>query len=96
MPTTEMTMLKLADELGSVLTTRTLAEDLRAHVEAAAATYDVVLDFEGVDAIAPSFADELFAKLPPHLTQSGRVRFENLSEDLLALVRFVVANRAAS
>jgi STAS-like domain of unknown function (DUF4325) len=88
-----MTMLKLADELGPVLTTRSLAEELRERVETLADGGDVVLDFEGVEAIAPSFADELFAKLPPALTDSGRVRYENLSDDLLALARFVVANR---
>jgi hypothetical protein len=45
--------------------------------------------------IAPSFADELFAKLPRELVESGRIRFEHLDEDLTALARFVVRGRDA-
>jgi STAS-like domain of unknown function (DUF4325) len=87
-------MIKPAEELSPVLASRPLGEELRERIQAAAEEGEsVVVDFEGVETMSPSFADELFAKLPRSLTDSGQVRFENLGDDLLALVRFVVAGR---
>jgi hypothetical protein len=54
---------------------------------------EVTVDFDGVMVISPSFADELFAKLPRAAIESGRVRFVNLDEDHEALVRFVFEGR---
>jgi hypothetical protein len=88
-------MIRPADDLGPVLTSRSLAEALRQRVEAAAVREEVVIDFAGVEAVSPSFADEIFAKLPRELVESGRVRFENMDEDLQSLAEFVVASRAA-
>jgi hypothetical protein len=88
-------MIKPAEELGPVLTSRSLAEDLRARIEALTARGEaVVVDFEGVEAVSPSFADEIFAKLPNDLVESGQVKFENIAEDLQHLVDFVVAGRS--
>jgi hypothetical protein len=93
----EATVLRPADELGPVLSGRFAAETLREQIEASVATGEqIVIDFAGVEAISPSFADELFAKLPRRLIESNQIQFENLDEDLLALARFVIAGRAAS
>jgi hypothetical protein len=95
--TIETTMIKPAAELGSVLTSRSIAEELRLRlVEIAGRGERVVVDFDGVEAMSPSFADEIFAKLPAELVESGAVRFENLDEDLLTLMRFVLAGRASA
>ena len=95
--TTKMT-LKPADELGSILAGRKVAASLRDRVEAALARGETVwLDFEGVDAMSPSFADELFAKLSVRLgTGNDQVRFEHLRDDQLALVEYVLRGRPSS
>ncbi len=95
--TIEATMIRPASELGSVLTSRSLAEELRLRVVGIASRGEhVVIDFEGVEAMSPSFADEIFAKLPAELVESGAVKFENLDEDLVTLMRFVLAGRASA
>ena len=43
--------------------------------------------------MSPTFADELIAKLPRDLLDTGRVRFVNIDEDLAFLVDFVIAGR---
>lgn len=89
------TMVRPADELGPVLTGRTVAARLREEVERElAAEGEVTIDLEGVEAISPSFADELFAKLPREALNSGRVRFEHLDPSDSALARFVMAGRS--
>jgi hypothetical protein len=94
---TKMT-LKPADELGSVLAGRNVAASLRDRVEAALARGETVwLDFEGVDAMSPSFADELFAKLSVRFgTGDDQVRFEHLRNDQRALVEYVLRGRPSS
>lgn len=49
----------------------------------------VVVDLAGIELVSPSFADELFAKLPPDLVADRRVRFANASEEIKALARGV-------
>jgi anti-sigma regulatory factor (Ser/Thr protein kinase) len=91
------TVLRPSDELGSVLTGRSIGAELRERILAALEAGDVVeVDFEGVEVMSPSFADELFGKLPPEVLASGRVKFENLADDLTFLARFVAAQRARS
>ena len=48
-----------------------------------------VVDLEGITTIAPSFADELFAKLPAELVRDRRVRFTNASDEIRAQARGV-------
>jgi anti-anti-sigma regulatory factor len=94
MPT--QTVIRPAEELGPVLAGRGLATTLRERVEGALASGDaVVIDFEGVEAMSPSFADELFAKLGVTLDDE-RLRFENLDDDLRSLARFVIEGRSES
>jgi hypothetical protein len=96
-PEQQVTMLRLADDFGPVLTGRFLAEDLRRRIEEFVSSGDeVVLDFAGIEAMSPSFADELIAKLPQDALASNAVRFEHLDEDLRALVRFVVEARRSN
>jgi len=97
MTATGVTMIRPADELGAVLSSRFAAETLRSRIESELdAGHEVTVSFEGVIAISPSFADELFAKMPPEAERSGRLRFVDLSEDLLAIARFVKEGRGRS
>lgn len=52
----------------------------------------VVIDLEGVDAMSPSFADEVFAKLADEIS-ANQVRFENISPGIRSLARFVTLGR---
>jgi anti-anti-sigma regulatory factor len=90
--------IRLADEFGGVLLGRGNAERIRSRIESAArgTNEPVVVDFEGVITVSPSFADELFAKLDPTLRRSGRVEVRGMSPALSAIERFVVAGRPAS
>ena len=85
--------ISLATEAGAVLTGRSAAAVLRRRVEAAAGDGQVVLDFEGVAAVSPSFADELFAKLDPSLVDAGIVTFENLGPGVRHIADYVVKAR---
>lgn len=59
-----MITIKIAEELGTHLSSRSLATRLRARIESAVdAGQVVVLDFAGVDTLSESFADEVFAVL---------------------------------
>lgn len=94
MTTKENTVIRPADTLGMVLSSRFAAVELRNDIEQELRSgADVVVDFEGVIGISPSFADELFAKLPEGARREGRLRFVNLDEDLLAIARFVREGR---
>ena len=94
MTTTLMTMIRPAEELGPVLSGRFEAEQLRQRIEHELAIgRSVVVSFDGVLAISPSFADELFAKVPEDAIEEGRVEFVDLAEDLLAIARFVREGR---
>jgi STAS-like domain of unknown function (DUF4325) len=86
--------IRPADTLGAVLTGRSIAAALRAEVEEhLRSDEEVILDFENVAAISPSFADELFAKLPTEAWKSKRVIVEHLDEDSAAFARILIANR---
>lgn len=93
MATMQMTRIRPADELGAVLSSRFLGAELRARIEALLREGDVVVDFAGVEAVSPSFADELFAKLPTEAASGGRLKFKNLGDDTAALARFVAESR---
>ncbi|MGE5282664.1 MAG: STAS-like domain-containing protein [Chloroflexota bacterium] len=92
---TTMMMIRPAQELGPVLAGRNVAASLRGRVEAALARGEaVVIDFEGVHGMSPSFADELFAKLSVRPDEGGdRIRFEHLRDDLQALMDYVLRGR---
>lgn len=93
MTTQPRMMIRPADELGPVLAGRGLAATLRTRVEASLkAEGSIVIDFAGVESMSPSFADELFAKLPA--PDEERVKFEHLSDDLQSLVQFVIEGRS--
>jgi hypothetical protein len=86
--------IRPAERLGAVLTGRSVAATLRGEVEAHLKTGEnVVLDFENVAAMSPSFADELFAKLPHDAWKAERVTVEHLDEDSAAFARILIANR---
>jgi STAS-like domain of unknown function (DUF4325) len=84
--------MRLADRYGEILGGRVLGDELRAeilmHVQAGE---EVVVDFEGVVAMSPSFADEVFGKLPAAVAE--HVEFANVSADLQAVADMVRAGR---
>lgn len=82
-----------ADEYGPVLAGRGSAGRFRAQVEKLAERAPVVIDFDGITTVSPSFADELFAKLSPDLIEDGNVRFENMGDGIDAIARYVVGLR---
>lgn len=90
-----MTTISLLDRLGAAPAGRTVAGELRAELEAHAARGPVVLDLTGVEVMAPSFADELFAKLDAEFERSGRIAFRGLDPALEPLVRMVRRRRPA-
>lgn len=87
--------IRLADEFGGVLLGRSNAEQIRNRIESAARGSDepVVVDFQGIITVSPSFADELFAKLDPALRESDRVEVRGMSPALKSIARYVVAGR---
>jgi anti-anti-sigma regulatory factor len=79
-----------------VLAGRGVARVLHARVEESIGERgSVVVDFEGVESMSPSFADELFAKLSVR-PDDERITFEHLNDDLQALARFVIEGRTGS
>jgi hypothetical protein len=95
-PTAETHTVNLAEEQGRVLTGRASAARIVERVAAELSAGDVVvLDFAGVQAVSPSFADELFGKLASRL-RSDNVRFANLSEHLTSVARMAEQQRRAS
>lgn len=77
------------DDLGCALIGREAGALLRERIVRAARHGVVVVDLEGITTIAPSFADELFAKLPAELVEGRRVRFTNASDEIRAQARGV-------
>lgn len=74
--------MKLSEKHGPVLAGRTQAIHLR-ELLASELREDgvVVLDFDGVETVSPSFADELFGRFVDAVGEEN-VRFENLNPHL--------------
>lgn len=87
--------LKPAEDLGPVLTGRAVAARIREDVERAlSAGENVVVDLQGVEFVSPSFADELFAKVPRTALEDGRLSLAHVNEDTAELIRFVQFGRS--
>jgi len=85
-------MIKLADEFGPVLAGRVTAVGIREEIESLARQgEDVVIDLDGVEAISPSFADELFGKLPAAVKES--ITFQGGSPFLEHIARMARTSR---
>ncbi len=92
--TSLMTTISLCERLGSVLVGRGPGALLREEIEdAARAGRLVIVDFEGVGMVSPSFADELFAKIDPEIVAAGNLHFKNLDDDLREIVAIVRHSR---
>jgi hypothetical protein len=92
MTMSECLEVRLADDHGAVLAGRDLAKHIRREVvDRVEHGEDAVIDLDGVVAISPSFADELFGKLPAAVGE--KVRFENVSDHLSAVARMARAGR---
>lgn len=84
--------MHLAEEHGDVLGGRDLAGEIREEVvRRVEAGEEVVIDLDGVLTVSPSFADELFGKLPASV--GSRVQFENVSEHLQSVAEMARAGR---
>lgn len=85
--------ISLLERFGPAPAGRTAARVLRDEIEAGAAHGTVRLDLTGVQVMAPSFADELFAKLDHGLEAAGRVEFVGVPAELEPLIRMVRRRR---
>ena len=91
----ELVTIRLS-EVGPFLGGRPLAVALRERVLGAIAASDnVVVDLTGVQAMSPSFADELFGKLDPALWANQRIRLTG-EPGLTAMVQVMVQRRASA
>ncbi len=88
----DVVTIRLADT-GQLLGGRPLAAQLRQHVTETAAAHAVIVDFEGIQAMSPSFADELFAKLDQQLLETGRVQLRDADSQFKALVDVMITQR---
>lgn len=81
-------------EVGGFLGGRPLAARLRQQITEQAAYHVVVVDMEGIEAMSPSFADELFGKLDSSLWNSGRVSLIHVRKQLAPMVTVMIQRRA--
>lgn len=77
-------------ELGPDISGRTRGEAMRASIDSGVT--EVVFDCTGIEAMSPSFADEVFGKLAAE-PQRPRIMLTSASQDILALARFAVSER---
>lgn len=95
MTTSATHIIKLAERHGPVLTGRGLAEEVRTEAESLVQAGDqVVIDLAGVQAVSPSFADELFGKLMANV-EGGAVQFKNVDAHLKDVARMAQNGRPA-
>lgn len=86
--------MELAKEHGEVLGGRVLGEEIRAAVVGMVKAGEVVtLDLKGVLAVSPSFADEVFGKLPAEVGDQ-QVTFVNLSPQIQEVAEMARAGRS--
>jgi hypothetical protein len=57
---------------------------------------EVIFDCEGLESMAPGFADEVFGKLATQASPRSTMRVVNAAKDVLDTIRFVVAQRTRS
>jgi hypothetical protein len=96
MATATKDKMKLAEAYGPVLTGRASAARIVDSVlERLARGERVEIDFTSVQAVSPSFADELFGKLTTRVG-NDRVKFTNLSAHLLSVARMAEQQRRVS
>lgn len=81
-------------EHGQDLSGRPLGKVIRAEVLGAGRDA-VILDFDGVESLSPSLADEAFGLLAL-AKDRPRIRVINATPDIVATVRFAVGNRSAA
>lgn len=85
--------VRLAETKGANLSGRMRAINLREALETELDRDGVViLDFEGVEGMSPSFADELFVRFVDKVGED-RVKFENMSEQLVGIAAVVQRRR---
>ena len=89
-------------EWGAALGTRNRGEVVRRELEQALdddPTQVVVVSFEGVQRVSPSFADECFGKLALKLGTEGvrkRLRFAAAENAVASVVMYAIRNRLIS
>jgi len=85
-------------DYGKYLLTRPQADELREKIQNAVEEYDtVIVDFEGIPAVGPSFTDELFGNLVESLGRKeflAKFKFKGLSELNRRVLRLVITNRS--
>ncbi len=96
-PMQESTNAVKLREWGEFLGTRALGERVRIRVleTIRAVSGRVVLDFEGVDGMTQSFADEAFRKLLLEIAseEASRIVIRGASEDVLSVLRYATSKK---
>jgi STAS-like domain of unknown function (DUF4325) len=88
--------MHLVKEHGEVLGGRVLGEEVRVKVARLVEEGEVVtLDLDGVVAVSPSFADEVFGKLPAEVGDE-HIEFVNLSAEIQAVADMARAGRSSN
>lgn len=88
--------MRLAEKYGEVLGGRVLGARIRSEVaRQVEAGEKVVLDLEGVLVISPSFADEIFGKLPAEVGDD-HIAFVNVSKQIQAVANMARAGRSGN
>lgn len=82
-------VIKVFDDLGPALVGREAGARLRTEILRHADRNAVTVDLAGIESISPSFADELFGKLPTEIVATRRVKFANATDEIRALARGV-------
>ena len=84
-------------EFGTCLTSRASGEKVRLLIkEELSNTNNVAIDFKGVEVASHSFCDEAFGKLICEIGFENfkrRLKFWNCSEEIKAVIRFVLRER---
>jgi hypothetical protein len=83
-------------EFGALLGGRPLAATIRARITQEAAVHPVVVDLEGIQAMSPSFADELFAKIDASQWTSGQITIRHADAKLEPMVTVMIERRIAA
>lgn len=88
--------MKLVEEHGEVLGGRVLGQEIRAKVVRLVEAGEVVtLDLDGVLAVSPSFADEVFGKLPAEVGDDA-ITFSNVSAQIQEVADMARAGRSGN
>lgn len=84
-------------EIGTILGLRKAGKNCRENIEKAVSSGEaVIIDFEGVESLSSSFADELIAKLYKEYGQEKfitYIKFENINDYMKKIINSTIRDR---